>query len=336
MEKLISVVVPVYNVELYLEKCIESIINQTYKNLEIILVDDGATDRSGKICDDYSQKDSRIKVIHKQNGGLSEARNAGIEIACGDYIAFVDSDDFIHPKMYETMMNIMRKDHSDMIVCGITPVSDQAEIDQNMKIPNDSDRIVNGVEFQHMYFDRKYAQTVVVAWNKLYSRRMFQTLRFPKGKLHEDEYTTYKITYPCKQISYVETGFYYYVTRSTSIMGSFTEKRFDLLLSYIERMKYFSDRKETQLAECFIKRYMRMSNQYRVWYTQRNQDFSASSAKCKRRFRREYKRCKKQTSFSLPVRLEAFLYLFAEKIYMGVWQLHTKIARKEFFCEAGK
>ncbi len=324
MEKLISVVVPVYNVERYLEKCIRSIINQSYKNLEVILVDDGATDHSGELCDKFASMDARIKVIHKENGGLSDARNAGIDVATGEYLAFVDSDDFIHPKMYETMVRIMEKDQAEMAICKIAHVREDDSINQNLSIPTDSKRMVSGKDLQHMYFDNRYAQMVVVAWNKIYKRGYFEEIRYPKGKIHEDEYTTYKITYPCSRISIIDAPFYYYVTRDTSIMGSFDGKRFDLLKSYIERMQYFAEHKDAEIAGCYAKRFVRMANQYQIWSQESGKDFSDMAGKCKRRFAKVYQDCEKKIKLSPKVRMEILLYLRMEKVYFKIWNLKKR------------
>lgn len=324
MGKLISVVVPVYNVEKYLTKCIQSIRNQTHHDLEIILVDDGSTDCSGGICDDFQKKDVRIKVIHKENGGLSDARNAGIDAAKGEYIAFVDSDDFIHPEMYTTMLRIMEGDKADIAVCGIKNVPETEEIDYNLTVPGQSDKVFTGLDMQYMYFEENFAMTAVVAWNKLYKKELFHQVRYPKGKIHEDEYTTYRLTYPCKRISYIDTPFYYYVMRSTSIMGVFNEKRFDLLTSYIERMAYFSANENRELAGKFAQRYVRMSVQYVTWYEEAGQDFSEKMCECRNKFAAEFKATNKKISYLWKIRMEVFLFLSMPKLYLWLWKLNRR------------
>lgn len=324
MEKLISVVVPVYNEEAFLEKCVKSIVNQTYRNLEVILVDDGATDHSGELCDKFAAMDARIQVVHKKNGGLSDARNAGIDVATGEYLAFVDSDDFIHPKMYETMVKIMEKDQAEMAICKIAHVKEDSPVNYSLSIPTTSKRMVSGKDLQNMYFDSRYTQMVVAAWNKIYKREYFEEIRYPKGKIHGDEYTTYKITYPCSRISIVDAPFYYYVTRDTSIMGTFDEKRFDLLKSYIERMQYFAEHKDAELAGCFAKRFVRMAHQYQVWGQESGKDFSDISQKCKRRFEKVYRDCEKKIKISAKVRLEIYMYLKMGKTYFMIWNMKKR------------
>ena len=176
MAKKISVIVPVYKVEPYLSRCLDSIINQTYRNLEIILVDDGSPDRCGEICDEYARQDSRIRVIHKANGGLSDARNHGIDVAIGDYIAFVDSDDYIATDMYEKMLARLELDNSDMVVCNYY------RFDEGSAPPKDGyiqlpDRVLTQDEAFDFYL--QIGGDYVSAWNKLYKRTIFDDLRYP-------------------------------------------------------------------------------------------------------------------------------------------------------------
>ena len=137
-QPLISVIVPIYKVEEYLDRCVESLINQTYKNLEIILVDDGSPDNCPQMCEAWAQKDSRIKVVHKENGGLSDARNAGFEVATGDIISFIDSDDWIEPEMFETMLSQMEKDDSDIVSCGVNWVEENGSVIRTVTVSEDS------------------------------------------------------------------------------------------------------------------------------------------------------------------------------------------------------
>lgn len=249
MEKIISVVVPIYNVEKYLAKCIDSIKVQTYKNLEIILVNDGSADDSGKICDAYAKKDQRIKVIHKVNGGLSDARNAGIEAAKGYYIGFVDSDDYINANMYERLVNIMKADNSEIAVCNYTLVYEETEksifensdfYDEHLLIDN-KDKLIK-------YTMKNNYDVFTVAWNKLYRRELFNGIRYPKGKIHEDVFTTYKLLYKAQKISYTKAVMYYYLQRQTSIMGQkFNAKRLYRLDALQEQLKFYQSKKEQEM-----------------------------------------------------------------------------------------
>ena len=240
MEELISVIVPIYNVEKYLNKCIESIINQSYSNLEIILVDDGSKDNSGVMCDSYLLKDNRIKVIHKENGGLSDARNVGIEKAKGEYIIFIDSDDWIDKKMIETLYNIIKKDNSDISICDyFLAYSEEIQTQkEDIEIIN-----LSNIEALKKIYDKDLGVCMIVAWNKLYKRNLFKDdIRYPYGKIHEDEFTTYKLLYKAKKISYINQKMYYYRQRENSIMNKpFNKKRLDVLEAFEQRSYYMKD-----------------------------------------------------------------------------------------------
>lgn len=213
MEK-ISVIIPVYKVEEYLEQCVDSISDQTYKNLEIILVDDGSPDNCGKMCDEYAQKDNRIKVIHKENGGLSDARNAGLEVADGEYIFFVDSDDYIDKEMIERLYQLLKKDNSDMSVCDKMYVSETCDIIKEQKHLSSECIVYTPTEFLKIILHH------VEAWAKLYKRELFEGIRFPKGKINEDVFIAHRIAYKCKSISYIPQSMYFYRMRNKSIMRS--------------------------------------------------------------------------------------------------------------------
>ena len=230
---LISVIVPIYNVEKYLKKCIESIIQQTYDNLEIILINDGSTDNSPKICDNYAKKDKRIKVIHKKNGGLSDARNYGLEIATGKYISFVDSDDYIHKQMIEKLYNNLKANYSDISICNICNVYPNGK-KMNLSIPETS-VVEQKQKFYNIY--NKYSVVTVVAWNKLYKKEIFKTIRYPLGKVHEDEWIIFDILKNAQKISYLNEPLYYYIQREESISNSFNLKRLHIIEVHENRLK---------------------------------------------------------------------------------------------------
>ena len=233
---LISVIVPVYNVDNYLRKCIDSLIVQTLKDIEIILVNDGSTDESIDICEEYKLKDNRIKVIHKENGGLSDARNKGIDIAKGKYISFVDSDDWINPQMLEKLYILASKYEADIVQGDYIKAYDEDIIVNNM-----SENIIkyNAEQILDELYSGNYTKNIVV-WNKIYKRELFNDIRFPKGKLHEDEFTTYKILHKANLIIDSNIPIYYYRQREGSIMNSdFNIKRLDLLEALKERREYF-------------------------------------------------------------------------------------------------
>ena len=269
MEKLISIIVPVYNVEKYLDKCIESILNQTYKNLEIILVDDGSKDNCPKICDDYAVKDNRIKVIHKINGGLSSARNEGLKVTNGDYISFVDSDDFIEKEMLYKLLHTLEKNDSDIAICGYNAVDEEGVVLEKLKLldKNHEEIIISKVESQNDYFEKKNKRGIyTVAWNKLYKKELFLNKAFPEGRLHEDEALTFKLLYEAKKIVYLNEALYNYLIRNNSIMAMEIKKeRFALFDAYLERVDFYLDNKENNLCDKMVKQYMRMFGQYIEW-----------------------------------------------------------------------
>ena len=215
MDSLISVIVPVYNVEPYLVQCIESIQNQSHHNLDIILIDDGSKDNCGKICDEFAAKDSRIRIIHQINAGLSAARNAGLDIAIGQYIAFVDSDDFISTNMYEILLEKLITAEADMAICSFSKV----DIDGNPTKINSpiKDEIFVGLDvFQKLHIrDYWHYETV---WCRLYKKEIFHSLRFPEKKINEDVFVTYDIYKNAKKVVTIQTPLYFYRDVQNSIM----------------------------------------------------------------------------------------------------------------------
>ena len=236
----VSVIVPIYQVEKYLRKCIDSIINQTYKNLEIILVDDGSPDLCGKICDEYAEKDVRIKVIHKENGGLSDARNAGLDIACGDYIVFVDSDDYIAHDMIEKLYESLVNNDADMALCSFEYVDEDGNIIKKEgftspiknEVLSKKEMLCKLLENKHWYYS--------IACNKLYKNNLMQDIRFPKEKIHEDEFIAHKSIGMCETISCIQEPLYFYVQRDNSIMGKgYNARNLDCVEAYFERTIFF-------------------------------------------------------------------------------------------------
>lgn len=222
----ISIIVPVYNVEKYLRKCIESICSQQYDKLEILLVDDGSTDQSGRICDEYSEKDKRIRVIHKKNGGLSSARNVGIEAATGEFIAFVDSDDYISTGMYRKMIDKMNHD-VDMVVCATAMVWDGTKKIQKI-----------GINYAECICDREQTfryllQTNLSAWNKLYRREIFNKIRYPLNKVSEDAYIIPYLIMSVNKTCFINyIGYYYRQHSGLSIQRSaYKSKDFDFIMN---------------------------------------------------------------------------------------------------------
>lgn len=229
----ISVVIPIYHVAAYMRRSIDSVLNQTYKNLEIILVDDGGDDECPQICDEYAQKDLRIKVIHKENGGLSDARNAGVKIATGKYLAFLDSDDYIAEDTYEKMLETLKKNQADIVVCNYESVTDAGipipERNNNMSV---KERLYTSREAIEKLCGPDYHYWVT-AWNRLYKIEIVKKVQFPKGKIHEDEFTAHLFYDAAEKIMGMEEAFYKYVIREDSIM---TKKYSKKNLAYVEAL----------------------------------------------------------------------------------------------------
>lgn len=221
----ISVIVPVYKVEPYLNKCVDSILAQTYTNLEIILVDDGSPDNCGAICDEYANRDSRIRVIHKENGGLSDARNAGMRIMTGAYVAFVDSDDWIEPTMYETLLDLLQRFKADMAFGGVADDLVRGESIQTIKISNygQTPFAEDKVAAMKRYFYGSWA-----AWDKLYRTDLFVDIVYPVGEINEDEAIVLHLLDRCERVCYTNEVLYHYMKRDdgTSITTStFSSKK---------------------------------------------------------------------------------------------------------------
>lgn len=236
IEPLISVIVPVYNVDRYLNRCIDSIVNQTYENLEIILVDDGSPDQCPQICDAWAKKDSRIVVIHKENGGLSDARNAGLNIARGEYIAFVDSDDWVSLKYIEYMIQYIIEYDCDIVECEYILTSKKCKEDLNESALISIHEVEDAMKL-HLE-DKMYKQVV---WNKLYKRELINVL-FEKGKYHEDVFWTYQIIEKCTKVCHIDIPLYFYFQREDSIIGNkYSIKRLDEIEAFEQRYKFIEN-----------------------------------------------------------------------------------------------
>ena len=232
---LISVIVPVYNVEKYLDRCVQSIVEQTYSNLEIILVDDGSPDNCGAMCDAWAKKDSRIKVIHQKNGGSAQARNVGLDCTTGDYIGFVDSDDFIHPEMYTRLHETILAKHSDVVECNYETVSSdsvlQTECNQQQEV------VLNTEAALRANIQDKICRQLV--WNKLYCKFVVDNVRFTEGRFIDDEFFTYKALGNAKKVVVIPDKLYCYRQQLDSVMHqTYSLKRLDALVAKQQRLEY--------------------------------------------------------------------------------------------------
>ena len=260
---LVSCIVPIYNVKDYVKKCIESLINQTYSHIEIILVDDGSYDGSERICDDFARMDSRIKVIHKHNGGLSSARNAGINIATGDFLMFVDGDDFLSKEAIEYLIDL-KESTSDLV--DIIQFR-YREVEYNEVIETEDLVSVTKICTQTKeMFEELYSLGGVAAsaCTKLYRRSLFETVKYPEGLQHEDEYVITDILAQAKGVLYTDKVLYYYVKRQGSIINaSFKTKKMDVFISINHRLRYLEKKEWTELIRReHLRYYMTLMNMY--------------------------------------------------------------------------
>lgn len=239
-EKKISIVVPVYNMEKHLRCCLDSLINQTYSSVEIIVVDDGSQDESPIICDEYANKYENVKVIHKTNGGVSSARNEGINIAKGHYISFVDSDDYIHPMMIEKLLNEMTETHSDISVCQFKYVNEECnsyvESDFNGRIGTYS-----GEEALNNLMSSNSKINSGIVCDKLFDIHLFDELRFTEGQRFEDELIIHHIFGRAQKVTYIRDEYYYYRMRTDRFTSKYSLKNMDMLLAHEDRLKYYRE-----------------------------------------------------------------------------------------------
>lgn len=262
MTDLVSIVVPIYNMEKYLGTCVDSLIHQTYDNMEIILVNDGSKDMSGKICDEYAQQDSRIKVIHKENGGLSDARNKGMSIATGKYITFVDSDDFLHSRFVEILVGLSIEKDADIVVGDFSVYQNDTMWKDKIIVEEDISK-AQVLNEKHLY-DEKFIHTetvrLTIACAKIYRRELFDGIEYPVGKIHEDTFTTYKLMEKANRVVYVKEPLYYWRENFNSITrGKFTSAHLMGLDAFHEQLDYFINAGKQRYVEIVY-------DAYRDWF----------------------------------------------------------------------
>lgn len=250
----ISVIVPVYKVERFLSRCIDSILAQTYEDFELILVDDGSPDGSGAICDAYAERDSRIHVIHQKNGGLSAARNTGIDWAFANsgsrWLAFVDSDDWVHPEYLRMLYRAAEETACKISACGFYKTDGKS-------FPDDLDCSVFCLSADDYYCGSTHDGLTAVAWNKLYHKSLFQKLRYPIGKLHEDEFTTYQAVYQAGRVGVTPARLYAYYQNPDGIMRSdWNPRRMHVLEAFEQQIAFAKETGNTRLLEKAVLQYL--------------------------------------------------------------------------------
>lgn len=269
----LSIIVPVYQVEDYLEICLESILKQTFKEYEIILVDDGSTDGSGKICDRYANIYEQVRVIHKKNEGLSSARNVGLEYAKGKYIMFVDSDDVIHPQTAEIELKVLKEKQVDIVLCPICKFSNFKDL-RFENIKQENLELISGIEAERRQINGTETATYVSCCGKVYKRDLFNNIRFPKGRLFEDEFTTYKLFFKCKQIGIINVPLYFYYLNPNGITQNLNlEKRFDEYDAQEQKIKFFKEHNCNNLYHISLLNFLR-SAQWDLLSYQKNKKYN--------------------------------------------------------------
>lgn len=314
MNELISIIIPVYNVEQYLEACIESVIKQSYSNIEIILIDDGSTDSSGAMCDALKLKDSRIRVLHKKNGGLSDARNFGIENAEGDFMVFVDSDDIVSDNFVEYLYALVKDTETDIGICD--PI--HCYPGENTDFVKETNRSIFKSEdaIAEMLYQKSF---LVAAWGKIYKRKFFQNIRFPFGMLFEDSAIMYKVFEQAESIVYGDAKLYGYMHREGSITTKkFSKRDCDILKIVSEISKYMEGRSDilTNAARAY-----HASAALRIYMNApRNGEFDVEISLCNAFLRDNLKALLSDRNIRMKLRLALLLFKYARPIMPVVYK----------------
>ncbi len=251
----VSVIVPVYNTEKFVRRCLDSLLEQSYHDLEVILVDDGSTDDSGEICDTYATSDRRVRVIHQENAGQGTARNTGLDAATGDLISFVDSDDYIARSLYETVAGVFDREKADIVCFRL-----HAGMDDDYQFPGDKDldgspiEVIAGIDFLRGLYETEHFDSSVL---KVYKRELFNELRFPEGRtMGEDVGTVYRLAYRAERVALLRQEFYYYYqTPGSTMRGAFSLDKVKECDSFKERLQFFDRIEERKLYERALLQY---------------------------------------------------------------------------------
>lgn len=327
---LISVIVPVYNVEKYIRRCVKSIIDQKFKDFELILIDDGSPDSCGKICDEYAEIDNRIHVIHQKNGGLSAARNAGIdwviESSCSEWITFVDSDDWVTNDYLERLYKAVQKYKTKVSVGRFKRVKSE----EQTQIIEKEVVLISPEEL--WLTDRANA---TVAWGKLYHKTLFQEIRYPIGRINEDEFVTYKILFEFDKIALVLDELYMYFQNDESIMNSkWSLKRLDVLDAFEEQLAYFEEHKfkvvEEDTARIYINDMASSIEKVLLYYG------SYQKVKMMRKkLKRAIFKYKKRLNFSNTINKRIFFIAYPRRMYIYSWILKKRASVIELYEKEG-
>lgn len=323
MEKLISVIIPVYNVERYLEKCIQSVINQTYRNLEIILINDGSTDSSVNICKKFLDIDNRIVLFNKENGGLSSARNLGIDNANGEYISFLDSDDFISENMYEILVGNLENFNGDISIIENCNVY---ENNYFIEKQHDEEQVIvySKQEAMEKYFEGNF----IPAWGKLYKRRIFDNIRFPVGILNEDEAIMIKVFDKCnKDIIYQNIKLYFYLKRESGSITS-TKKNIKNNIDWInnayENLIYIKNNYPSLLNKAKYRYYISIVAMIIRLVDLDSQEFNYEMKMYRELLKSNRREILKNKDISLKFKVKCYIIIFNIKVYKFIRKFNKK------------
>lgn len=320
---LVSIIIPIYKIERYIRPCIESVLSQTYRDLEIILIDDGSPDRCPQICDEYANKDPRVKVIHKKNSGLAEARNSGLNVCKGEYIAFVDGDDFIHKRYIEILLQACITQKSAVAIGKFERVP--MEIDSSKKISEILDggkiKCISGQEANYQIYNENWSR-MIIAWGKLFHKSLLNGFYFPDVKLHEDEACIYKLLYSAKRVVLVDQLIYFYRYNPNGLMASrYSVDKMTMISILEERKNFYSQKGEQELIIKTINREFFTA----VEYYQIIKKINAKNLKLAREMRTKQKELywilMKNSSYSLKRKLIYTEALFFPKHFKRLYYM---------------
>lgn len=317
----LSIIVPIYKVEPYLRCCIDSILAQTFTDFELILVDDGSPDNCGKICDEYARKDSRIRVIHKENAGLSDARNTGIEAAAGGWLMFIDGDDYIACDMVEKLYRAVTERGAQMAVCGVTFFDEASSCitPESWRRLQDGDckgrDILETVTQEHPYIDSVY----VIACNKLFAASLWKEMRYPVGKIHEDEFMAHRCYGKCDKVVILSEPLYFYRQNPNGIIKRpYSVSRLDYFDALADRIRYY---KEIELTDCIDAMLYHFYDQLREKYFRLVDDRQNHNrmVECRKSARELYFDFFKSKTVSYTVKIATLCFLYCPPFYGIIW-----------------
>ncbi len=321
MEK-ISVIVPVYNVEKYLDRCVQSLFNQTYENIEIVLINDGSTDRSGEICDRYAQEDSRVKVLHQEYNGVADARNKGVAMATGEYVIFLDGDDEADREYVGKLYKTLIENDLDIAQCCLLRIRNGQPI--NKLDVNNGVRIFNGIEMQMKTFDRdRYFCNVVCG--KLFKKGLFEGLSFPYGRINEDESMIYRLTFKSKRVGIIDDYLYYYHYNGDSI----TEKKYNIhrLDAFYMLEEKFVFYKEQGLEDFANKTANEYFSQMSIVFCHKKEEIADDYNAIKKKAKEIYKKDRKAVLNKAKLRIDRRAFCLLSYFSIGFVKLYGLILK---------